>query len=356
MVRPMNPSIAPLLTLVMIVKNEAKSLPALLDSVRNAIDSFAIVDTGSTDETLSILFDRQILSMEVDGDIRQLPFIDFATTRNESLKLAEELGAEFGLIMSGDETLVGGAALREFCRQAPAALEAANVLVESGGVKFESTRLVRLNTGWRFVSESGVHEVLMKEGQRAEICVPGVKIIHAESDPERKRSRLYRDLEMLRNQIARNPTDTRAWFYTAQTLDDLGLRAQAFETYKRRIQLDGYAEEIYESIFRMARIALMLGKPWPEAQQLYLDAHTADPRRAEPLFEIASLWRTVGNWPLTYLFASRGAEMPYPNGCKLFVQDDVYRWKLADLAVIAENPRLKRNVEAFEADAGQGPE
>ena len=40
----------------------------------------------------------------------------------------------------------------------------------------------------------------------------------------------------------------------------------------------------------MARCYREMGKPWPEVQQIYLDAHSYLPARAEPLYEIAIHW------------------------------------------------------------------
>jgi len=38
----------------MIVKNEAENLPALFASAKGVVDAWVIVDTGSTDETISV--------------------------------------------------------------------------------------------------------------------------------------------------------------------------------------------------------------------------------------------------------------------------------------------------------------
>ena len=40
--------------LVMIVKNEERTLPRLAESVRGQLDHWTIVDTGSTDQTKAI--------------------------------------------------------------------------------------------------------------------------------------------------------------------------------------------------------------------------------------------------------------------------------------------------------------
>ena len=45
-------------SIIMIVKNEEKRLPACLDSIQNLADEMVIVDTGSTDRTLSIAAEK----------------------------------------------------------------------------------------------------------------------------------------------------------------------------------------------------------------------------------------------------------------------------------------------------------
>lgn len=328
----------------MIVKDEARSIRATIESVAKSVDRCLIIDTGSSDGTVRIAHetcDRLFPSRyESPFVITSAPFVDFATTRNLALDRAAQLGATFGLVLSGDETLVFDDhhdSLRPFCEAHYSDTRGAyNIPIQYGGITFDSPRLVRFDAGWRYVG--AVHEVLMKDGEPPpSIRVPGCHIFHdaENADPEKKNSRLYRDLELLRNQLKKNPTDTRTWFYVAQTLEDLGLRAQAIEAYARRVELGGWVEERYEALYRIARNSMILGKPWSEVQQLYLDAHATDPRRAEPLFEIAQHYKLVGNHALCWLFASRGAQIPYPKDCKLFIQQDVYRWKLADLAGIS---------------------
>ncbi len=105
-------------------------------------------------------------------------------------------------------------------------------------------------------------------------------------------------------------------------------------------------------------------------QQRYLEAHAHSPHRAEPLFQIAWHWYEKKNWPLTYLFASRGAKIPFPEASNLFIDADVYRTKLNDLvgtsafylgeyeegeaatrrslSYAPDDPRLLKNLEFYE--------
>ena len=92
----------PLLSLVMIVKDEATSLRRTLESVRGAADRALILDTGSTDGTQALA--RQLFVEVLPGELHEEPFVDFATTRNRSLELCAGQSV-FALILSGDETL-----------------------------------------------------------------------------------------------------------------------------------------------------------------------------------------------------------------------------------------------------------
>ena len=59
----------------MMVKNEAPVIGRCLDSVRKLIDSWVIVDTGSTDGTQSLV--AEILH-DIPGKLYERPWRDFA--------------------------------------------------------------------------------------------------------------------------------------------------------------------------------------------------------------------------------------------------------------------------------------
>jgi hypothetical protein len=107
----------PLVTLVMIVRNEANSIVHTLESTLNFIDRYSIVDTGSTDETKQLMtnwFQSHLTNEQ--WNIFERPFIDFSTTRNEALQLAGNV-SEFIFMLNGDDSLVGGHAFRQFLQK-----------------------------------------------------------------------------------------------------------------------------------------------------------------------------------------------------------------------------------------------
>ncbi len=319
----------PLISLVMIVKNEARGIRETLESAKPYIDRYCLVDTGSTDGTPEII--RQVM-FDIPGELHLEPFVDFGTTRSRALELAG-LDAVFTLMLSGDETLHNGKALREFCEEYREGDAGAYFLpVHFGQQVYDSARLARTDKRWRYVGTT--HEVLRApDGSAVETRVPGSFVKHdlAHRDAKGQQTRWERDLDLLGKAVKDNPADTRATFYLAQTLECLGRHEPALAMYRRRVELGGWKEEVYEAKFRIARMMEMLGESWGEVQQAYLDAYAFSPIRAEPLHAIAQHWCDAKNWPLTYAFAWIGAQIAYPKESHLFIDASVYETKLADL-------------------------
>jgi hypothetical protein len=321
-----------LLELVMIVKDEARGIVPTLQSVAPFIDRWTILDTGSTDGTQDLI--RQTLE-GIPGQLFEEPFVDFGTTRSRALELAGTTSI-FTLMLSGDESLLHGEALRAFCEgQAGAPHGAYYVEVQLGDDHYDSARIATTAAGWRYVGAT--HEVLVGPGATPSLRVPEAKIFHDIRHRDRASAvRAWnRDLLLLGSAVEKNPGDTRSTFYLAQTLECLGNHEAAKAVYEKRVALGGWTEEVYESLYRIARCANALEEPWGLVQQLYLDAHSHSPHRAEPLYRIALHWWDKRNYSLMYLFASRGIAIPYPTQSHLFIERDVYAWKMHDLVAIS---------------------
>lgn len=92
----MNQVSRPILSLCMVVKNEAQLLGSCLETLRDAVDEIVIVDTGSTDRTMPIAkrFGAQIISHQWDGS--------FGKARNLYIENAK---GSWILVLDGDERI-----------------------------------------------------------------------------------------------------------------------------------------------------------------------------------------------------------------------------------------------------------
>ncbi|MGH3102149.1 MAG: glycosyltransferase, partial [Thermoleophilia bacterium] len=85
----------------MIVKDEAPVIARCLTSVRPLIDSWVIVDTGSTDGTQEIV--RDVLA-DLPGELIDRPWRDFGSNRTEALQLARGR-ADYVFVIDADEVV-----------------------------------------------------------------------------------------------------------------------------------------------------------------------------------------------------------------------------------------------------------
>jgi len=195
------------------------------------------------------------------------------------------------------------------------------------GWRFDSARLSRTDKGWRY--QGRVHEYLSGPSGRGAptLRVPSSYIKFKVTDPERRGAREYIILNILQQEVAEKPRDTRSSFYLARTYNVVGNHSAALAEFERRVSLGGWKEEVYESLYAIAWQKDALKRPWFEVQQAFLDAHNHSPERAEPLYAVASHYYKARQHSLAFLFASHAASLSYPVGASLWVQADVYSWQ-----------------------------
>lgn len=262
--------------LAMIVRNEERMIRSCLDSVRDIIDYWSIVDTGSTDGTPEII--EEVLSEHIPGVLHRREFVDFGTNRTEVLDLARG-SADWLLLLDADMILKAYPNLREWLDPDPSPLtDAWMVEVLDQGLSYRLPLLVRGNLEWRYVGVT--HEYMAPIRNRRHLT--GV-VVHHHANGSNRAGKLERDLQLLLDEVEKVPDDPRSWFYLAQTYRDLGQTAHAIAAYEKRAQLGGWEEEEWYAHYQAALLRR-------DVEEL-LAVWRARPHRHEPLKAAAALIR-----------------------------------------------------------------
>jgi glycosyltransferase involved in cell wall biosynthesis len=327
----------PLLVVVLMVKNEETVMRKTLQPFIDAhINSYLIFDTGSTDDTMRVtqeLFDEYGVAR---GHIIQEPFIDFATSRNRALDLAQEKfpQAAFMVMLDAEWYLNDAPALINFCQacidtKQPHSCYLIRIMNEA--LDNYACRLLRCNRNLRF--GGAVHETITQ--------TTGAKVpesIYFEYLPdqigwEKTFARFARDRELLLREYEKNPSCSRTLFYLARTCEDIGNLVEAYGFYKKRLELVGWPEEDFIVRYRLAETIKKLvfheknsDYTWQEALDYYLQAYEMRPHRIEPLVAIADYYVQLHQMPTAFLFARKAAEMDYPECDGLFVEKYLYTY------------------------------
>lgn len=327
---------------VVMVKNEETVIEKTLEPfVKEGINSFLIFDTGSTDntiETVKLFFKKNNINQ---GLIFQESFIDFATSRNRALDLAEENfpDATFFLMPDAEWYLHNVKGLIEFCNQMKHdSCKCYLIRVVNYGIDFTISRLIRSKANARFAG--AVHEVVITDTYKKVPADIYFELGVSKAGIEKSRNRWQRDLILLLKTYTENPSDSRNLFYLAQTYECLEDFVNAYKYYEIRSRQNGWFEENYETFYRLGRVTDILSKTdsqytWHMAQDYYFKAHGILPHRAEPLVKIAEhYWPDSAppeNIALCYLFAKRAYELPYPEHDLLFIDPDAYHLRRYEL-------------------------
>jgi len=192
-----------LLSLVLMVKNEEKSVIKTLDSVVEILDKVTVLDTGSTDNTIAVV-KEWIKNRNLRGKVYEAPFVDYAESRNAALAYDAEDPATFSLMLSADETLTPQSCgnLYQFLKEHKDSTDGAYcVEMRTVNRSWPYPRVIRTSSGWRYIG--AIHErPVGPNGEVTPPIIPGVTVTHFEMDPDRKLKRLREvDLPMLTRMV-----------------------------------------------------------------------------------------------------------------------------------------------------------
>jgi tetratricopeptide (TPR) repeat protein len=144
-----------------------------------------------------------------------------------------------------------------------------------------------------------------------------------------KSDKFIRDINLLKKGLEKEKNNDRYTFYLANSYRDAGLSENAIETYKKRIELGGWVEEVWHSHYSIGKCYKRMGDManaiywWSEAFNYYQ-------KRLENMYEIIHHYRCIGKNQLAYMYyvAAEQINRNKASDDHLFLQKDIYEYKL----------------------------
>lgn len=250
----------------LIVKDEEQTIGDCLRSIRPFVQEIVVLDTGSTDATVTIARER-------GADVYTTEWTNhFADARNLALARATQ---PFILVIDADERLVAQDATRlaEHCLNWPdmvGSVTVRNVQEHgshtTGDSAYPSLRLFPNRPEFRYSGR--IHEQLLEAGRAPNSRACGVELLHLGYIGEQRtdKDRLTRNLQLLQLELQDSPDDP-------YLLYQIGRTFQVGEAHSRAVEyltaaFDALRQRVAPLPLYASSILLQLAYAWKGLRQL----------------------------------------------------------------------------------------
>lgn len=337
-----------------IVKNESKVILKMLESVYSIIDYWHIVDTGSTDGTQDII-KNFFHEKNIPGDLTEITWKDFSTSRNEALKGLKGK-VDWGFWIDADEILEFKNNGHDHKKNLVDKLKKFHELNVDGvfiSSKYGQTIYKRLNffnlnnNEWYWFGP--IHEYLKnnkKESKNTfydEIYISVGKHFGNSWTSQTTKEKYEKYIKILKEYIEENQDlDNSRWiFYLAQSYKDTGCPSyydDVIDWYNKRINYhhEGYTEEKYISQLNISKFKV-ISKKYSESDILFsfLQCSNFNNKRIDHFEWVIEYYHSKKNWELAYLYSSYAIKNMLNNISQIesfmFLNSKLYNWKMFDI-------------------------
>lgn len=239
------------LSLCMIVKNEAATLPKCLNSVRKVVDEMVVLDTGSIDHTPNI-------AQQLGAKVYHFKWCnDFSAARNAALKYVT---GDWILVLDADETLTPTIVpqLREaiardeyllinLVRQEVGAEQSPYSLVSR---LFRNHPDIRFDRPYHALVDDSVSAILTKEPHWQVGYLPGVALLHTgyQKSAIAQNNKYAKAATAMSGFLATHPDDPYVCSKLGALYVETGKISQGMELLRRGISV---AEENYDILYEL---------------------------------------------------------------------------------------------------------
>ncbi|MEH1935599.1 MAG: tetratricopeptide repeat protein [Nostoc sp.] len=239
------------LSLCMIVKNEAATLPKCLNSVRKVVDEMVVLDTGSIDRTPNI-------AQQLGAKVHHFKWCnDFSAARNAALKY---VSGDWILVLDADETLTP--AIVPQLREAIARDEylLLNLVRHEVGAEqspyslvsrlFRNHPDIHFDRPYHALVDDSVSAILTKEPHWQVGYLPGVALLHTgyQKSAIAQNNKYAKAATAMSGFLATHPNDPYVCSKLGALYVETGKISQGMELLRRGITV---AEENYDILYEL---------------------------------------------------------------------------------------------------------
>jgi glycosyltransferase involved in cell wall biosynthesis len=326
--------------LSVIVKNEAKVIERMLNSVYKILDYYCVIDTGSTDGTQEII-KRFFEEKGIPGEVIQHEWKNFEDARNTALN-AVKGKCDFGFWIDADEELILDSTFNlERFKRSISGFQGANVKVSYGAQNYFRMQLFSTEHPWRWYGP--VHEVLVTDVEHQSCIAEGMlTLVRPDGNSwtaESVQQKYEGHARILEEYVANDPKKDPRWvFYLAQSYRDAGTpenHEKSLQWYEKRASMmNGFWEEIYWSLLMVASLKGSLKHPVHEILESYLKCGKANRFRVEHMIPVILHYHQMKEFDISYIYSSHAMKFagksPFPQS-SLFIDPSVYEWRIFDM-------------------------
>jgi len=299
----------PTIALTMVVRNEEHCVERWVNSWKDVVDYYVIIDTGSTDKTLKIMTD---LLKDYPGEIYQDEWVSHGINRNKAYDLLYKIDhIDYVLMIDADETLhvkpgwkqeiINGGNHDNFRLLM-------NDLIYVPRLYLNKSHL-NWNTKWRwhagFGSSKPIHNTYSH--------LTKMSFMHHNDSATWQAGSIKKyfnhAIDSIEDAQKLDEPQQRLQYYTGVAFYDSGQYELACKTFEKRIGMGGWQEEVYYSMLYIARIL--------NAPSSFIRAIEHSPNRGEAIIELIKLYRALGQTQFALYWAEKGLNLTTTDEYKL---------------------------------------
>ena len=237
--------------LCMIVKNEEHVIERAMRSALRMMDTFCIVDTGSTDKTKEII---QKVSNElgIKGFVYDRPWVNFGHNRSEALELAR-VHMKWAFMLDADDILEGEIIDKSLLKDD---IGGYYINTVQNNIIFKLLFMFNFKYNWKFVGVTHEYSDCFDSSAKIAYLPDSVFMKYScEGNRNISKQKFINDIELLEKDLLNPLSKGRTLFYLAQSYRDIGNKEKAIQYYLERANFGGWIEEVYESYNNLIKLS-----------------------------------------------------------------------------------------------------